>query len=578
MKTILRTLARYGWLLLVVCGFVYVQTQTQLMIPDITARIINEGIIAQNQSFIYTEGLYMLGVALISALCSVATAYASARIGVGFGRDIRIKLFERVEQLQLTEFDALGTATLITRTLNDVGQLQMVVAMGLGFLLSAPFTLIGGITHALNLNDGLSWILMCAAPLLIALVAVVARVSVPLFTSMQKKLDTLNRVLREGLTGVRVIRAFNRDEKQQQRFGKANVDLSDTAIRANRIMAFMMPVMSLILNATIIAIMWYGTKQIDSGTVPVTQAVGNLVAFIQYVMQIMMSLLMLGMMFVMLPRALASATRVGEVLSTDVSLPDPQNPQSIVKPRGVVRFEDVSFRYKGAERPVLEGISFTAGPGEVTAIIGSTGSGKSTLVNLIPRFYDVENGSLTVDGVDVRQMRKSELRAMIGYVPQQASLMSGTIAENLRVGDPAATDEDVRHAAAVAQADEFVSKMEDGYDAYIAQGGTNVSGGQKQRLTIARALTRKPKVFVFDDNFSALDYKTDAQLRQRLKGETADATVFIVAQRVATIMDADRIIVLENGRIAGMGRHKELLSSCEVYREIVISQLGKGAA
>jgi len=438
-------------------------------------------------------------------------------------------------------------------------------------MVSAPMMAIGGIIMAVTKDGPLTWVLVVVLPILALVIYVLASKGVPLFKAMQVKLDKLNLVLREGLTGIRVIRAFNRIDHEKKRFTEANGDLTGTAIRVNQIMAALMPIMMLAMNFTSIAIVWFGAIRIDRGDMQV----GDMMAFIQYAMQIMFSLIMVSMMFVMIPRAAASAARINEVLDTEPEIKDAPQAKRADSKRGFVEFKDVTFSYPGAEQPAISHISFSASPGEVTAIIGGTGSGKSTLISLIPRFYDIDSGSIEVDGVDVRDMTQETLRAKIGLIAQQAILFTGTIADNIRYGKETATDEEVRRAAEIAQATEFVAGMKDGFSSVIAQGGTNVSGGQKQRLSIARALVRRPEVYIFDDSFSALDFKTDARLRAALKKETMDATVLIVAQRVGTVMDADRIIVLDDGQIAGIGGHKELLKTCEVYREIVSSQLSE---
>lgn len=513
----------------------------------------------------------MLLVALLSSLCSVAASYLSSIIGMGYGRDTRNRVFFQVENYSLHEFDQIGTASLINRTTNDITQVQTLLVIGLRFMVSAPIMCIGGIIMAYSKDKHLTLILVVVLPLMLAFIAILARYVVPLFRAMQSKLDKVNLVLRENLTGIRVIRAFNRLKKETVRFDKANRDLSDTAIRVNKIMASMHPLMMIFLNLTSIAIIWFGGLRIAQNSMQI----GDMMAFIQYAMQIMFSIIMVTFMFVMIPRAEASAVRINQVLDVQPQILDPADAKAAGDKRGYVEFRDVSFAYPGAEKPAISNISFKVRPGEVTAIIGGTGSGKSTLVNLIPRFYDVVSGSVLVDGVDVREMRQQELRSKIGFVPQTPILFSGTIADNIRYGKLDATDLEVHHAAEIAQASEFIQAMKDGYQSVIAQGGTNLSGGQKQRLAMARALIRKPGIYVLDDSFSALDFKTDARLRAALKKEIVDSTLIIVAQRVSTIMDADQIIVLDEGRIAGIGKHKELLKNCQVYYEIVSSQLSQ---
>jgi len=549
----------------------FFQSLAELYLPTLMADIVNTGIVKGDIPFIWRIGTLMLLVAGVSGICSVWAGFLSAKISVGFGRDVRGKIFSRAESFSLHEFGQIGTASLITRTTNDIMQIQNVLIMIMRMMISAPMMCIGGIIMAVSKDAELSLILVVVLPLLAGMIFVVAKKGVPLFKAMQVKLDRLNRVLLEGLTGIRVIRAFNRIDYEKKRFHEANRDLTATAIKVNRIMAALMPLMMLIMNFTSIAIVWFGGIRVSHGEMQI----GDMMAFLQYAMQIMFSLVMLSMMFVMIPRASASATRINEVLEITPEIKDAEQVKLADRKRGFVEFKDVTFSYPGAEEPVIEDISFRASPGEVTAIIGGTGSGKSTLLNLIPRFYDVEKGAVLVDGVDVREMPQKALRAKIGFVPQIALLFSGTIEENIRFGKEDASEAEVRKAAEIAQATEFISGMKDGLDTQIAQGGTNISGGQKQRLSIARALVRRPEIYVFDDSFSALDFKTDARLRAALRKETADATVLIVAQRVTTVMDADRIVVLDEGKIAGMGSHKELLNTCAVYREIVSSQLSE---
>jgi ATP-binding cassette subfamily B protein len=550
---------------------VFLQTQSDLYLPSLMSDIINKGVMNGDTASIWQTGGWMLLFAGAGTLCSLLAGFLSAKSAMGFGRDVRNKVFRRVESYSLHEFDKIGTATLITRTTNDITQIQMVAIMILRMMVMAPMMMIGGIIRALDEDRQMTWILVVAMPVLVGTIVFVAGKGFPLFKLMQVKIDRINLVLREKLTGIRVIRAFNRTQHEADRFEQANADLTDNAIAVNKIMAFLMPVLMFIMNLTQLAILWFGIVRIDEGNMQI----GSLMAFMQYAMQILFSMLMLSMLFIMLPRASAAAIRVNEILDTEPGILDPENEVACSIDRGHVAFENVSFRYHGAEKPALSGISFTAKPGEVTAIVGSTGSGKTTLVNLLPRFYDVEEGRVLVDGQDVRTMTQECLRRKIGFVPQKALLFSGTIAENIRVGKPDATDEEVRRSAEIAQADEFINAMDGGYGHDISQGGTNVSGGQKQRLSIARALVRRPEIYIFDDSFSALDFKTDARLRAALKHEIAEATVLIVAQRVGTVMDADRIIVLDEGKVVGIGTHRSLLSSCPVYKEIVSSQLSE---
>jgi ATP-binding cassette subfamily B multidrug efflux pump len=561
----------YAFMIIIVLIMVFFQSMADLYLPTLMSDIINFGVILGDTKYILRTGGIMLAVAAAGVLCSVLVSYLSSRISGGFGRTLRSEVFRKVESFSLNEFDSIGTATLITRTTNDVTQLQMVTMMAMRMMASAPIMAIGGVIMAMSEDRHLTLVLVFALPVLAGVVVLVARKGIPLFKQMQKKIDRINLVLREKLSGIRVIRAFNMMEHEKKRFNDANADLTGTYIKVNRIMAFLMPAIMLIMNFTTISILWYGMIRIDSGEMNI----GALFAFIQYAMQIMFSLLMVAMMFIMVPRAQAAAVRINEVLEVNPEIVDPENAVNAGTIRGHVEFRDVSFSYHGAEKPALSNISFSARPGEITAIIGSTGSGKSTLVNLIPRFYDVSSGSILVDGVNVRDLTQQKLREKIGYVPQKAVLFSGSIDENIRYGKDDATEREIEHAAEIAQAADFINKFEDGFGHIIAQGGANVSGGQKQRLSIARALVRKPEIYIFDDSFSALDFKTDAKLRAALKKEIDDATVIIVAQRVGTVMDADRIIVLDKGRIAGIGKHRQLLENCRVYREIVASQLSE---
>ncbi|GCD12760.1 ABC transporter ATP-binding protein [Clostridium tagluense] len=587
MIKLFRFLKQYTLQIVAIVVLIFIQVLANLYLPTLTADIVDKGIVqkdvVQTISFLGFSGSYkgvdyilrlggiMLIISLGGVICSVMASFLSSKTAVGFGRIIRNKLFAKVEGFSLHEFDKVGTATLITRTTNDVTQVQTVTVMIFSIMLFAPLTALGGIVMALREDASLTWIFAVVVPLLGIIIGATLAYAMPLFKAMQVKIDKLNLVLRESLTGIRVVRAFNRIETEKVRFDDANADLMDNAVKVNKIMAFLMPIMMLIMNVTTIAIIWFGGKRIDAGTMQV----GSLLAFIQYGMQILFGFLMLAMVFIMIPRAQASAIRINEVLDMEPGIIDPKKEILADKKSGYVEFVDVSFSYPGAEQSAISNITFSARPGETTAIIGGTGSGKSTLVNLIPRFYNADGGTVLVDGVDVREMSQEGLRSKIGFVPQNTVLFSGTIAENIKYGKNDATFEEIQHAATVAQATDFVNGMEEGYEHFIAQGGTNVSGGQKQRLSIARALVRKPEIYIFDDSFSALDFKTDAKLRAALKKETAKATVLIIAQRVATVMDADRIIVLDEGKIVGMGNHNELLTSCEVYHEIVSSQLSE---
>ncbi|MCM3128459.1 ABC transporter ATP-binding protein [Paenibacillus provencensis] len=571
MMKLLRMLNPYKAGVALVVFLLLLQSLSDLFLPTLMSDIVNFGIPEGDVPYIWKIGGVMLIVALLGTLCSILVSFLSSQVTGKFARDLRSRLFRHVENFSLHEFDQVGTASLITRTTNDITQVQNVLLMMLRMMISAPLMFIGGLIMAISQDAKLSVVLVVSLPILAGAIALIAFKGLPLFKAIQKKLDRLNLVLREQLTGIRVIRSFNRTGYEKERFTEANGDLTDTVIKVNKIMAFMMPVMMLVMNFSVIAIIWFGGLRINTGEIQV----GNMMAFIQYAMQIMFSLLMVSIIFVMLPRAAASAARINEVLTMKPELADPTVSKPAGKLHGTLEFDNVSFKYPGAEEYALKDISFTAQPGEITAIIGGTGSGKSTLLAMIPRFYDVTEGNVRVNGMDVRDVAQQELRSKIGYVPQKAVLFTGTIADNIRYGKKDATEEEIRHAAEVAQAAEFISGMEDGYESMISQGGSNVSGGQKQRLSIARALVRRPEIYVFDDSFSALDYRTDAKLRAALVNETVNSTVIIVAQRVSTVRDADRILVMDEGVIVGSGTHDELLRNSEVYREIVFSQLSE---
>ncbi|TCJ01293.1 ABC transporter ATP-binding protein [Cytobacillus praedii] len=570
MIKLLKHLSVYKWIILAVLGLVFIQSMAELFLPTLMADIVDKGVVLGDTPYIWKIGGLMLIVSALGALASVIASYYSSNAAMGLGRDIRRKVFNHVEKFSLQEFDEIGTASLITRTTNDITQIQQVVIMMLRMVVSAPIMLVGGIIMAVSKDAELSLIMVVTMPVLIGSILFIFKKGMPLFQTVQKRLDRLNLVLRENLTGIRVIRAFNREPQEKVRLKKANKELTDVSIKVNKVMAFMMPVMMLVMNLTVVAIIWFGGIRIDNGAMQI----GDLMAFIQYVMQIMFALVMASMMFVMIPRAAVSAKRINEVLDMKPAFLD-EGKLKADREQGTLEFEHVTFSYPGAEEPALTDISFTANQGEVTAIIGGTGSGKTTLVNLIPRFYEVTSGAICVNGVDIREAPQGEIRSKIGFVPQKAMLFTGSIAENIRFGKPNASQDEIEHAARIAQAEDFIQLMKDGFESEIEQGGSNLSGGQKQRLSIARALVRKPDLYIFDDSFSALDFKTDAKLRQALKEETRDATVLLVAQRISTVVDADRIIVLENGRIAGMGTHQELIETNDVYREIALSQLSE---
>jgi len=569
MIKLLRFLKPYQFLLGVIVVLAVGQASANLYLPNLMSDIVNHGIAAFNTAYIWKTGGVMALVALGGTACALVGIYFSSRVATGMCQTLRSEVFNKVQRFSLHEFDMVSTASLITRTTNDTTQIQQVMVMILGMLITAPITLVVGIILALHQDVGLSWILVAIMPVIVAVVLFLLVKAVPLFSLMQVKIDKLNLILDENLTGVRVVRAFNRINYEERRFDEANSDVTNIAIRVNQLIAIMMPVMMLLINVSSVAIIWFGSLRVTGGHLDI----GAMFAFLQYAVQILFSLLMVALLFIMIPRAEASAKRINEVLAMEPEISDPQEAKDTTKRRGTVEFRGVTFSYHGAEKPALTDISFRAAPGEVTAIIGGTGSGKSTLVNLIPRFYDVDSGEILVDGVNVRRMSQASLRARIGFVPQKAVLFAGSIYENLRYGKENATEAELHHAADVAQASEFIKKMPETFDSQIAQGGTNVSGGQMQRLSIARALVRQPEIYIFDDTFSALDFKTDARLRAALKGETRNSAVLIVAQRVSTVIDADQIIVLDDGHIAGLGTHKELMKTCDVYRGIVSSQL-----
>jgi ATP-binding cassette subfamily B protein len=571
----IRLLRRFGWpyrrLLAIVVVLVTVQAITNLYLPNLNADIINNGVLKGDTNYIVRIGGLMLLVTFLLGLCSIVSVYFGSLTSMSMGRDIRSAIFRKVMGFSQQETNSFGAPTLITRNTNDVQQVQMVLVMALNIMILAPIMSVGGLIMALREDVPLSATLLVIVPLVLIVIGVIATIAVPLFRSMQKRTDRINQVMREVLGGMRVIRAFVRTEHEEKRYDDANQALTDNSLKVARLFALMIPFLFGIMNLSMVAIVWFGGLRIDSGSMPI----GNLSAFLQYVMLILFSVMMAALIFVMVPRAAASAERINAVLDTETTICDPDTATAPPEPRGLVEFRDVEFRYPGAEDAVLCGISFTAYPGQTTAIIGGTGSGKSTLVNLIPRFYDVSSGSVELDGVDVRKMRQEDLWRQIGLVPQKAFLFSGTVASNLRYGDDTADDETLWHALAIAQGKDFVEEMDGGLEGEIDQGGSNVSGGQRQRLAIARAIVRKPKIFIFDDSFSALDFKTDQRLRGALRDETAEATVIIVAQRVGTILHADQIVVLDKGEIVAIGNHAQLMESSETYREIVYSQLSK---
>jgi ATP-binding cassette subfamily B multidrug efflux pump len=572
MARLLRTyLAPYRWQLTIVIALLLVQAIANLYLPDLNADIINRGVATGDMQHILVVGVWMLVVTLGLVAVSILSVYLGARVSMAFGRDVRGAVFRHVTRFAQTEVNRFGTPSLITRNTNDVQQVQQVVMMALNMMILAPIMAIGGVIMAIRQDAPLSALLIVVLPVMGGFIGIMVVRAMPLFKAMQVKIDRINQIMRETLSGVRVIRAFVRNDLELAKFEVANADLTETTTQVNRIFALMIPALFGILNVSTAAVMWFGGLRIASGAMPI----GNLTAFLTYIAQILISVMMATAMFVMVPRAAASAERIQEVLDALPSVHDPELPAETPAIRGHIEFRDVEFRYPGAEQPVLSGISFAAHPGETTAIVGSTGSGKSTLINLIPRFYDVTRGEVLVDGVDIRTLSQEELWSKIGFIPQRSFLFSGTVASNIRYGKRDATEDEIWHALEIAQAKGFVAEMPDQLGSQIAQGGSNVSGGQRQRLAIARALVKRPEIYVFDDSFSALDFKTDSALRAALAGETSDATVIIVAQRVSTILHADRIVVMEGGSIAGIGTHAELMKTCETYREIVFSQLSE---
>lgn len=550
------------------------QTCATLYLPTLNAHIIDNGVVKGDTGYILSFGGVMIAVSLAQVVCNIGAVYFGARTASALGRDIRGAVFDRVQSFSAREVGQFGAPSLITRTTNDVQQIQMLALMTFTLMVSAPIMCVGGIVLALGLDVPLSGVLVAVVPTLGVFVTLIVRRMRPLFRSMQVRLDTVNRVLREQITGNRVIRAFVRDEYEQQRFRKANADLTDMSLKTGNMLALMFPVVMTTVNLSSIAVVWFGAHRIDSGGMQI----GDLTAFLAYLMQIVMSVMMATFMFMMVPRAEVCAERVQEVLDTSSSVVPPSAPVTELRRHGHLEIRAAGFRYPGAEEPVLKDIELVARPGETTAVIGSTGSGKSTLLGLVPRLFDATEGEVLVDGVPVAEVEPALLARTVGLVPQKPYLFAGTVATNLRYGNPEATDEELWQALEVAQARDFVSKLENGLDSPIAQGGTNVSGGQRQRLAIARTLVQRPEIYLFDDSFSALDYATDAALREALGRETAEATVVIVAQRVATIRDADRIIVLDQGRVVGVGSHHELMADNETYREIVLSQLTEAEA
>ena len=557
---------------IILVGFTYAMVMANLWLPDKMSEIVNNGIIKQDMPAIWHNGLAMILVTAAGGLCSIVIGFLAARIATGMAQKLRTELFERVESFALADFNKFSTASLITRSTNDIQQIQMTSILLLRLALMAPIMAIGGLQKAIHNAPNLSWIIALAVSVLLVVIAVLFVIAVPRFKKLQTLVDKLNLVTRENLVGLKVIRAFHNEKIEQKKFQQANAELNKMNLFVNRLMMLLDPIMTLVMNFSSVAIVWFGAHLISSGNLQI----GNMMAFLEYAMQVIISFLLLSMVFIMVPRAAVSVKRVGEVLDTLPSIVDPQSPQQLPHDAtGKIEFKGVTFTYPDADLPVLSNINFTAEPGQTTAFIGSTGSGKSTLINLIPRFYDVSAGQILLDGVDIRQLKLEYLYDQIGYVPQKGVLFSGTIASNIKYGNAKASQKLVEKSAKIAQATEFISELKNGYKNDIAQGGSNVSGGQRQRLSIARAIAVEPNVYIFDDSFSALDFKTDATLRSALAKETKHQTVLIVGQRINTIMNADKIIVLDEGKIVGQGTHQELMKDCEVYQEIAASQLSE---
>ncbi|CEN24530.1 ABC transporter ATP-binding protein [[Clostridium] sordellii] len=571
MLKLLKNLKKYKWVVVIIFLLVFIQALCDVYLPNLMSNIVDIGIINNDKAYILKIGFIMLGVSLIGVIATILASYFGAKVAMGFGRDIREKVFEQVETFSLKEVNDLGVSSLITRTTNDVTQIQQVLIIMLRMMLYAPMVAIGATIMAIRKDSKLSLIILVSIPILILSIYLIASKAILLFKKMQKNVDKLNRVLRENLTGIRVIRVFNKYELEKQKFEKSSFQLSDIAIKANRTITLLMPIMMLLVNLSIIAVVWFGGIRIDKGNMQV----GDLIAFIQYLTQIMFALMMLSMMFVMVPRASASADRINEILGKKSEIYSKEKAIKETEKTGYLEFKNVSFYYDENSEKVLDNINFISGPGETTAIIGGTGSGKSTLIKLIPRLFEVNEGEVLVNGINVKDMDLKVLRDKIGYVPQKSVLFTGTIKENIVYGDDDASNDDIKSAIDISQSKEFINEKKDRENSYIAQGGNNVSGGQKQRLAIARAIVKKPEIYIFDDSFSALDFKTDKKLREALKEETKKSTVIIVAQRVSTVINADRIIVLDEGKVIKIGTHKELLETCDIYKEIVYSQLSK---
>ena len=570
MIKLLKYLKPYIWLIIPIVVLTYLQVMANLALPNYMANIINNGIIGEDMSTIFREGGLMIVVTLGGSVAAILAGYLAAKVATGFSRDIRGKVFQKVESFSIAEFNKFSTASLITRSTNDIQQIQTVTVMLFRMFLIAPFMAVGALQNALHTAPELSWVIALASVILLVVIGILFGFGLPKFKLLQKLVDKLNLVTRENLTGLRVVRAFDNESVEEKKFDQANRDLTKLNLFVNRLMIILQPFMMFVMNLSLVAIVWFGGHLVSTNTIEI----GNMMAFMQYAMQVLMSFLMISVIFIMIPRASVSARRVGEVINTESTIHDPSNPKKIPNNgRGLVEFKDVTFTYPDAEAPILSGINFTAEPGQTTAFIGSTGSGKSTLINLIPRFYDVSAGQIMIDGIDIRDLKLKDLYSKIGYVPQKGVLFSGTVESNIKYGNLNASGQEVENAMKVSQSMEFVSKLDNGINSDISQGGSNVSGGQKQRLSIARALAIQPNIYVFDDSFSALDFKTDAALRKDLEKETKGRTVLIVGQRISTIVNANKIIVLDEGKIVGQGTHTELLKSNKIYQEIARSQL-----
>ncbi|MFD2132761.1 ABC transporter ATP-binding protein [Pseudogracilibacillus auburnensis] len=571
MRKVANYLLSYKFLIMLLFFLIFIQSISQLFLPTLMGDIVDNGVVKGDIAYIWKIGFVMLAVAAVGVFMSILISHFASKVAMGVGRKIREDIFTNVSDFSLHEFDTIGTASLITRTTNDVTQVQQATIMVLRMFLMAPFMLIGGLIMALSKDAKLSLVILIAIPFIALAILIILKRGYPLFQGVQKRLDRLNLVFRENLTGIRVIRSFAKGKEERARLKEANTDLTDISIKVNKLMAFTMPLMMLLMNVTVVFIIWFGGIRIDNGSMQI----GDLMAFIQYVMLIMFALMMASMMFVVLPRATVSANRIREVLEME-RLKLKQGDKRIDNGQGVLEFDHVTFYYPGADEPALEHIQFTAKQGEITAVIGGTGSGKTTLVQLIPRFFELTAGTIRLNGVDITETSLPQLREKIGFVPQKSLLFSGSINDNIRFGKQDATTEEIIHAATIAQANDFIEHLPEGYETMIEQGGANLSGGQKQRLSIVRALVRQPDIYIFDDSFSALDYKTDSKLRAALQAETKQSIVMVVAQRVSSVMHADQIIVLDKGKMVGIGTHEELVENNKVYQEIVASQLGEG--